>query len=378
MAFHLAEAGHPGTPDWFYDALQELTLAISLEQFGEDTTDGVAALRAHYAEQTDGTKGIVAALAGATPGDARPGPRFDLPTVPDEPLALVGAIEFSLPLSDNVHLLDDGWVQVAATARRQGIGTALWGEATRIARAHARTTMLGWTTHLIGSAPAGPMLPPATGSGALPSDHTSTFAQSLGLALEQVERESRLELPVPADRLAALRREAEAVAHPRYRLESWTGAAPERYLDGIAAMQEAISTDAPTGGIDWEGQVWDADRVRRRERTIAESGVPFVTIAVEQGSEEVAGLTVLVARHEHPHRPDQWETVVAHAHRGHRLGMWIKVANLELLARELPGARYVRTWNADENGHMLGINAALGFRPHSLGGAWQIRLDQAS
>ena len=373
MTFHIAEGGHPGTPDWLFDVLNELTVAISWEQFGEDTSQGTAALRAYYADQAHARKGILVAVPGPVPAD-RPRGRFGLPEVPPEAAPLLGTVEFSMPLADNLHLLDDGWVQVRRDVRRQGVGTALWREVSRIARDHGRSTLLGWTNHRIGEPTDGPDIVPSSGSGVLPTDGTSRFAQSLGLSLEQVERESRLDLPVPAERLRALRDQAEAHARPRYRLESWAGPSPERYLDGIAAMQQAISTDAPTGGVAWEGESWDAARVRRREETVARSGTSLVTIAVEVATGEVAGLTAMVARHEHAHRPDQWETVVASAHRGHRLGLWIKVANLELLARELPEARFVRTWNADENDHMLGINTALGFRPHTLGGAWQATL----
>lgn len=373
IEYHLAEAGHPGTPDWVFDALAELTLAISLEQFGEDTSQGTAAVRAYYDDQVHARKGVLLALPGPAPTD-RPQGRHGLPEVSDAPTSLLGTVEFSMPQADNLHLLDDGWVQVRRDVRRQGVGTALWNEVSRIARDHGRTTLLGWTNHRIGEPAAGPAIAPTTGSGFLPTDATSRFAQSLGLTLEQVERESRLDLPVPAHRLQTLRAQAEAHARPDYRLESWTGPAPERYLEGIAAMQQVISTDAPTGGVAWEGEVWDAARVRRREETLEQSGTSYVTIAVEEHTGEVVGLTAIIARHEHPHRPDQWETVVASAHRGHRLGLWIKVANLELLERELPGARFVRTWNADENDRMLGINTALGFRPHTLGGAWQTML----
>lgn len=370
IEYHLAAGGHPGTPDWIFDALGELTVAISLEQFGEDTSQGTAAVRAYYADQVHARKGVVLALPGPAPID-RPRGRFGLPEAPVDPTPLLGTVEFSMPLADNQHLLDDGWVQVRQDVRRQRVGTALWNEVSRIAREHGRTTLLGWTNHRIGEPNESPEIVPTTGSGVLPNDSTTRFAQSLGLTLEQVERESRLQLPVPADHLRTLWAQAEAYARPRYRLESWAGSAPERHLEGIAALQQAISTDAPTGGVAWEGEVWDAARVRRREQTVAQAGTSFVTIAVEEDTGEVAGLTSIVARNEHPHRPDQWETVVASAHRGHRLGLWIKVANLALLERELPGARFVRTWNADENDRMLAINTALGFRPYALGGAWQ-------
>ena len=70
----------------------------------------------------------------------------------------------------------------------------------------------------------------------------------------------------------------------------------------------------------------------------------------------------------------QDDTLVLSEHRGRRLGMLVKAANLQRLAVEQPAARRVGTWNAEENSHMLAINVALGFRPAGGSGEWQARL----
>ena len=54
-------------------------------------------------------------------------------------------------------------------------------------------------------------------------------------------------------------------------------------------------------------------------------------------------------------------TAVDPAHRGHRLGLLIKVDMLELLAGREPQVRFVQTWNGETNAHMVAINEALGF-----------------
>ncbi len=59
----------------------------------------------------------------------------------------------------------------------------------------------------------------------------------------------------------------------------------------------------------------------------------------------------------------QWGTLVHPDHRGHRLGMATKVANLAWVQREAPGRERVYTMNAEVNQQMVGINEALGFRP---------------
>ena len=71
-----------------------------------------------------------------------------------------------------------------------------------------------------------------------------------------------------------------------------------------------------------------------------------------------------------PWLAEQDDTLVAAGHRGHRLGMLVKIANLRRLA-ELPRVERVTTFNAAENEHMLAINVALGFRPAGWDGEWQ-------
>jgi hypothetical protein len=54
-------------------------------------------------------------------------------------------------------------------------------------------------------------------------------------------------------------------------------------------------------------------------------------------------------------------TAVRPGHRGHRLGLLVKIAMLELLRDHEPSVRHVSTGNAAGNGHMVAINARLGF-----------------
>jgi hypothetical protein len=63
-----------------------------------------------------------------------------------------------------------------------------------------------------------------------------------------------------------------------------------------------------------------------------------------------------------PHRGFQSGTLVVGAHRGHRLGLAIKVANHRALAERFPELEWVVTGNADVNAHMNAINDRLGFR----------------
>jgi len=60
-------------------------------------------------------------------------------------------------------------------------------------------------------------------------------------------------------------------------------------------------------------------------------------------------------------RAYQWDTLVLPEHRGHRLGLALKVANLRALQAEHPEVTRITTWNAEQNGPMVAVNVELGF-----------------
>jgi GNAT superfamily N-acetyltransferase len=366
--FHIVEVV-PGT-EWAYQRLHQLEVAVSLETFGEDQTRSAARLAVHLADEKTALKGLLLALDGPA-ADEAPRGRFGLPVAPSTPTDLRGAVEFGLPLLDNTHLVDDVFINVDAGHRRQGIGSALWTNVQRIAAERDRTSILGWSEHRARADAGTERVLPASGEGHLPLDGGTRFAQSMGLSLAQVERQSRLPVPVPAERLAALRAQAEARALPAYRVVSWAGPVPEEHLEHVAHVNYVLSRDAPTGEIDWEPEVWDAARVRHLSEREHLTGSSAYSLALTSDTGEVAGGTHLHIEDAHPERPEQWATSVVPEHRGHRLGLLLKVANLELLAATHPEARFVETWNAGENDHMLAINTALGYRLHGVTGAWQ-------
>lgn len=75
---------------------------------------------------------------------------------------------------------------------------------------------------------------------------------------------------------------------------------------------------------------------------------------------------------------DQWDTIVLHGHRGHRLGMLVKAANIVALRQAGPQAAAIITWNAEENRHMLSVNEALAFYPILVEAALEVEAPSTS
>ncbi len=79
-----------------------------------------------------------------------------------------------------------------------------------------------------------------------------------------------------------------------------------------------------------------------------------------------------------PHQAWQEITIVDPAHRGHRLGLAVKLANLDFLAERAPDVRTIRTSNAQENAPMIAVNDMLGFEIVGVGMFWQKKLGPQS
>lgn len=292
-----------------------------------------------------------------------------------QPADVLGYAGIELPLLDNTSTAWVG-VDVHPDHRRRGIGGALYDAALARVRAEGRTIVQA-STDQSSEPPAGPgTLAASTGSGRVRTgDPGVRFALARGFALEQVDRCSVLDVPLDPEVLAAHRAAADAAAGPDYRTVQWLDHCPEEWVDEFAHLETRMSTDAPTGGLVYEEDRWDAARVRTAETTFVERGMPYRVMAAEHvPTHTLVAFTALVGSTVSDEFVHQDDTLVLKEHRGRRLGMLVKAANLQRLAVEQPSARRIGTWNAEENAHMLAINVALGFRPAGGSGEWQLRL----
>lgn len=240
----------------------------------------------------------------------------------------VGTCSVTLPLHENTHTAGID-VLIAPAHRRQGLGRALLKHAEAVAQQRGRTSLDAYHEVPLGVAGEVALLPAKSGAGGLPLDEPAVaFAVAAGYELEQVERSSRLALPVPPELLNRLADEASARTAD-YTITGWDDSCPEDLVQAYAGLRATMTTEVPIAGMNWDGEDWDADRVREEENRLIRSGVQSaVTAARHRASGQLVAYTVLNWRAGVPDCIVQQDTLVAPEHRGHRLGMLIKVANL--------------------------------------------------
>ena len=254
-----------------------------------------------------------------------------------------------LPLKDNLALalLE---VQTHPDHRRRGHGSAMLDHLEGLARAEGRTTLA--------TSAAAPYDGPADGNGH--PDVEFLKRRGFTVALGDVMRV--LDLPADEQLLEQLADEARP-HHAGYTLRHWKGPVPEDVIEQFGDLIGSLITEAPSGEMELEKEVFDAERIRADEKVLAEAGrTKYTTVAVAPDGELVAYSELALPSYD-PGRVYQWGTLVRPAHRGHRLGLATKVHNLLRFQREHPEPALLVTYNAEVNAHMIGVNEQLGFRP---------------
>ena len=161
-----------------------------------------------------------------------------------------------------------------------------------------------------------------------------------------------LAVPVEPVRLEELRRVvAQARDAGDYRTFTFEAPWPAEYLDDECELFRRMSTDEPSGDADREEEVWTRDRLREsdelRRRVGCRSSSRWRSTFRPDGSWPCPSCC------SPPTAPlrQAWQliTLVHPEHRGHRLGLAVKLANLDFLADRAPAVRTIRTGNAEEN-----------------------------
>lgn len=273
---------------------------------------------------------------------------------------VVGSAGLGLPLKDNTHVAHLS-ISVPPEHRRRGIGSA--------ALSHLEAEAAASGRRVVQSTAAWPYALGSDGAGSPGRE----FARRHGYDLALGDVQNRLDLP--RDPALIERLEAElATAVGGYRIRSWVGPVPEDVVEGWAALDASVDTEAPSGDLDIEPAKPDVASIRENEDLIArQNRVSFGTLASTPEGEAAAFTQLVVSGDDG--NAYQWGTLVRRADRGHRLGTAVKLANLRMLQRESPQTRTVLTYNAESNTQMLAVNTLLGFRPSERMGELQKRLE---
>ena len=167
---------------------------------------------------------------------------------------------------------------------------------------------------------------------------------------------------------------ARGTAGEDYRATIWHGPTPAELQDDVAELFRRMSIDAPSAELEYEEEVWDAERIRARDAEVTAGGHVLLFTLIHAGDGSPAAFSILEIPLTSTGFAYQNETLVHGEHRGRRLGLLSKALNLQALKTFRPDVERIHTWNAGENRHMLAINDEMGFRPTGWEGLWQLKL----
>jgi GNAT superfamily N-acetyltransferase len=257
----------------------------------------------------------------------------------------------TLPDRENTTLAYSS-LHVLPDRRRSGFGTVLLRHCAERARLAGRSRLVAHARD--GSAGA-------------------AFAAAAGArgGIDEVIRVMDVDASLPG-RLNRLRADTLSLA-AGYELLSWAGITPDQHLDQAARLH-GVMADAPRDE-GREPSKWDADRVRKMDQVVAEQDLMMYTVVARRaGTDELAAMTQMATDPGLPDWAFQQVTAVVPAHRGHRLGLLVKIAMLDLLAEREPTVRHILTGNAGLNAHMIAINEQLGYHVTDVYRAWELDL----
>lgn len=252
-----------------------------------------------------------------------------------------GAGRLMTHLRDNTHLAMLK-VLVDPAHRRAGVGTALLATLERAAAELGRDTLLTEVVHPPGQPGAG-----------------AAFAAARGYPVAGREVLKVADLATTADRWSALAERAAARAGG-YRLVSWTDTAPDEHLDSLARLYSRFLDEIPLGDVDLHAQTWDAARIRESEDRRRRTGIRSLLVAAVAPDGSLAGYSNLVVRAGDTHA-DIESTLVLPEHRGHALGLGMKVMLHQRLVDLEPEVTRIVTSNAGVNQWMNAVNVDLGY-----------------
>ena len=260
----------------------------------------------------------------------------------------------SLNEPENAHVL---WceVEVHPDHRRKGLGTALFREFVQACEGqHPELLFMGMTNDRVAAG--------------------GSFLKEIGAQPGLPMKTNQLVL---ADVDRAQVAEWAKLDPPGYRLERIDGVVPPELMAAYIQASEGIN-DMPKGDLKMGDWKLTEEQVRDRENWFKQVGTEWwLLVAVDETTGEGAGFTDVTYDPKQPWVIWQQGTGVTRAHRGHKLGLWMKAVMLDRILRERPESKLIRTGNANTNAQMLGINTQLGFTVAWQSMLWQLPIADA-
>jgi GNAT superfamily N-acetyltransferase len=255
----------------------------------------------------------------------------------DENGGLLGFAELETPEQENRGLI---WfiVVVDPPHRRRGVGSALLDSIAAVSDEVGRPLLM---------------------TGAWHSSPGVAFLKRHGFEQASIAAQRRLfpeRLPRPGDDelLASARKQSSD-----YETVRIAGPLPDDMLAAMLPMVEQIN-DAPLDDLELEDDVFTVDRLRRYDAAQRAQGQRVYRVVAMDRDGSPAAHTVVVVDGGRPYHGEQHDTTVRRDHRGHRLGLRLKLEMLEWLREVEPQLRQIDTWNQESNPHMIAVNDAIG------------------
>ena len=255
---------------------------------------------------------------------------------------VVGTAKMVLPLLDNVRS-STVEVTVPPDRRRRGVGAALLGRIEELARQRGRRILMGEAV-----TPPGETSPGAD------------FARASGFEVVNRDGLKALDLDEHPDWAPLDAKVAQRIGG--YRLVEWENHTPDEYVEGLCAALGSLVSMIPLGDLALEEKAWTPERLRAEEARSQQLGRRVFATAAIAPDGTLAAYTDGTVEAARPDRVSIDITYALPEHRGHSLGLAVKLAHHRSLRAAVPECRFVLTDNADSNVHMNAVNEAMGYR----------------
>jgi GNAT superfamily N-acetyltransferase len=270
--------------------------------------------------------------------------------------APVGVLAIEMPKHDNLQMM---WVEITVHPdhRRQGHGTAIMNEVLR--QAHEVGRSIIW-------------------AGTAEDDlGAQSFVEGFGFryASHDARRRQRLAEVDYAEIDRLYTRALQAASD--YRIERLAPPVSDDVLAELVEVTAAIN-DAPMGELTYEDGVFDTARLHDIETARQKRGdILYRVVARHRDTGDVGGHTQVVVNPLEPAWGHVGDTAVGRAHRGHRLGLLLKIDMMRWLAEEQPQLEVIETWNNVDNSFMINVNEAIGYRLSRVFNHYELKLNGA-